>query len=69
MDVVFDWKLGNMIYKGHNTLRLGGFPFAEIGVISIMSTSRRKIRTIGLKFITPINNHGTFQSPSNNPTE
>ena len=30
MDVVFDWNLGNMIYNGHNTLRLCGFPFAEI---------------------------------------
>jgi len=69
MDMIFDWNLGNMIYNGLITLRLGGFPFAEIGVISIMSTSRRKIRTIGLKFITPISNHGTFQSPSNNPTE
>ena len=35
MDVVFDWNLGNMIYNGHNTLRRCGFPFAEIGVISI----------------------------------
>ena len=30
MDVVFNWNLGNMIYNGHNTLRLYGFPFVEI---------------------------------------
>ena len=30
MDVVFDWNLGNMIFNGHNTLRLYGFPFVEI---------------------------------------
>jgi hypothetical protein len=35
MDVIFDWKLGNMIYNGLITLRLFGFPFAEIGVVSI----------------------------------
>ena len=30
MDVIFDWNLGNMIYNGLITLRLCGFPFAEI---------------------------------------
>ena len=30
MDVIFDWDLGNMIYNGLITLRLCGFPFAEI---------------------------------------
>ena len=35
MDVVFDWNMGNMIYNGHNTLRLCGFPFAEIGVVLV----------------------------------
>ena len=30
MDVVFNWDLGNMIYNGHITLRLCGFPFMEI---------------------------------------
>ena len=30
MDVIFDWNLGNMIYNGLVTLRLCGFPFAEI---------------------------------------
>ena len=30
MDVIFDWNLGNMIYNGLITLRLYGFPFAEI---------------------------------------
>ena len=34
MDVIFDWNLGNMIYNGPITLRLCGFPFAEIGVVS-----------------------------------
>jgi hypothetical protein len=34
MDVIFDWNLGNMIYHGFITLRLYGFPFAEIGVVS-----------------------------------
>jgi hypothetical protein len=35
MDVVFDWNLGNMIYNGRITLRLYGFPFVEIGVVSV----------------------------------
>ena len=30
MDVIFGWNLGNMIYNGLITLRLYGFPFAEI---------------------------------------
>ena len=37
MDVVFDWNLGNMIYYGHNTLRLYGFPFAEIRSFQLVS--------------------------------
>ena len=41
MDVVFDWNLGNMIYNGHNTLRLCGFSFAEIRSFHLWSTSRR----------------------------
>ena len=42
MDVVFDWNLGNMIYNGHNTLRLCGFPFAEIRLFQepVASTNR-----------------------------
>jgi hypothetical protein len=36
MDVIFDWKLSNMIYNGLITLRLYGFPLAEIGVVSRM---------------------------------
>ena len=35
MDVIFDWNLGNMIYSGLITLRLYGFPFAEIRVVSV----------------------------------
>ena len=35
MDVIFDWNLGNMIYIGLITLRLCGFPFTEIGVVSM----------------------------------
>ena len=35
MDVIFDWYLGNMIYNGLITLRLCGFPFAEIGVVLV----------------------------------
>ena len=35
MDVIFDWNLGNMIYNGLITLRRYGFPFVEIGVISV----------------------------------
>ena len=35
MDVIFDWNLGNMIYNDLITLRRCGFPFAEIGVISV----------------------------------
>ena len=34
MDVIFGWNLGNMIYNGLITLRLYGFPFVEIGVVS-----------------------------------
>ena len=35
MDVIFDWNLGNMIYNGLITLRLCGFPFVEIRVVSV----------------------------------
>ena len=35
MDVILDWDLGNMIYYGLITLQLCGFPFAEIGVVSV----------------------------------
>ena len=35
MVVIFDWNLGNMIYNGPITLRLYGFPFAVIGVVSV----------------------------------
>jgi hypothetical protein len=35
MDVIFDWNLGNKIYHGFITLRLCGFPFAEIKVVSV----------------------------------
>jgi hypothetical protein len=35
MDVIFDWNLGNKIYHGLITLRLCGFPFTEIGVVSL----------------------------------
>ena len=35
MDVIFDWNLGNMMYNGLITLRLYGFPFVEIGVVSV----------------------------------
>ena len=35
MDVIIDWNLGNMIYHGLITLRLYGFPIAEIGVVSL----------------------------------
>jgi hypothetical protein len=34
MDVVFDCNLGNKIHCGLITLRLYGFPFAEIEVVS-----------------------------------
>ena len=40
MDVIFDWNLGNMIYIGLITLRLCGFPFAEIGVVSTVMYCR-----------------------------
>ena len=39
MDVIFDWNLGNMIYNGLITLRRCGFPFAEIGVVSLTVTN------------------------------
>ena len=35
MDVIFDWDLGNMIYNGLITLRCCGFPFVEIGFVSV----------------------------------
>ena len=34
MDVILDWNLGNLTYNGLITLRLCGFPFVEIGVVS-----------------------------------
>ena len=37
MDVIFDWNLDNMIYNGLITLRRCGFPFVEIGVVSILA--------------------------------
>ena len=39
MDVIFDWNLGNMIYNGPITLRLYGFPFAEIGLFHLFGIS------------------------------
>jgi hypothetical protein len=36
MDMVFDWNLGNKIHRSLNTLRLYGFPFVEIEVVSIL---------------------------------
>ena len=36
MDVIFDWNLGNVIYNDLITLRRCGFPFVEIGVVSVM---------------------------------
>ena len=39
MDAIFDWNLGNMIYNGLITLRLCGFPFAEIEVASLTTTA------------------------------
>jgi hypothetical protein len=35
MDVVFDWNLGNKIHHGLITLRLYGFSFTEIEVVSV----------------------------------
>ena len=35
MDAIIDWNLGNMIYHSLITLRLYGFPIAEIGVVSV----------------------------------
>jgi hypothetical protein len=40
MDVIFDWNLGNKIYHGLITLRLCGFPFAEIEVVSMGEAAR-----------------------------
>ena len=34
MDVIFDWNLGNMIYKGLITLRLCGF--SSVGIRAIL---------------------------------
>ena len=46
MDVVFDWNLGNMIYNGHNTLRLCGFPFAEIRSLPLVSEPRAHVLSL-----------------------
>ena len=46
MDVIFDWNLGNMIHNSHITLRLCGFPYVEIGIVSV---GIRAILTIGRK--------------------
>ena len=45
MDVIFDWNLGNMIYNGLITLRLCGFPFVEIGVVSVGIRAILDLRT------------------------
>ena len=45
MDEIFDWDLGIMIYNGHNTLRLCGFPFVEIGVVSVGIRAILDLRT------------------------
>ena len=48
MDVIFDWNLGNMIYNDLITLRCYGFPFAEIGVVSLgfVCTCSDKLKTV-----------------------
>jgi hypothetical protein len=43
MDVIFDWNLGNKIYHGLITLRLCGFPFAEIEVVSMGEAARPSV--------------------------
>ena len=45
MDVIFDWNLGNMIYNDLITLRRCGFPFAEIGVVSVGIRAILDLRT------------------------
>ena len=46
MDVVFDWNLGNMIYNGHNTLRLRGFLFAGIWSFQVVLTISHLVNLI-----------------------
>ena len=50
MDVIFDWNVGNMIYNGLITLRLCGFPFAEIGVVSVGIRAILDLRTKPLEW-------------------
>ena len=45
MDVIFDWKLGNMIYNDLITLRRCGFPFTEIVVVSVGIRALLDLRT------------------------
>ena len=50
MDVIFDWNLGNMIYHGLITLQLCGFPFTEIGVVSVLTTKSAQ-KEVGVRLL------------------
>jgi hypothetical protein len=60
MDVVFDWKLGNKIYRGLITLRLCGFPFIEIEVVSVGIRAILDLRTKPLEMDDRIGREQTF---------
>ena len=68
MDVIFDWNLGNMIYNGLITLRLCGFPFAEIKVISVGIRAILDLRTKPLEIDERIGHEQPFFRLYTDPT-
>jgi hypothetical protein len=60
MDVVFDWNLGNKIHYGLITLRLCGFPFMEIEVVSVGIRAILDLRTKPLEMDDRIGHEQTF---------
>jgi hypothetical protein len=60
MDVVFDWNLGNKIHCDLITLRLYGFPFAEIDVVLVVIRVILDLRTKPLEIDNRIGREQTF---------
>ena len=68
MDVIFDWKLGNMIYNDLITLRRCGFPFTEIEVASVGIRAILDHRTKPLGMDDRIGHEQPFFRLCTNPT-
>ena len=67
MDVIFDWNLGNMIYNDLITLRRCGFPFTEIGVVSVGIRAILDLRTKPLEMDNRIGREQPFFRLYNDP--